>query len=330
MRILLTGITGQVGGALRAPLSRVATVLAMDRRELDLSRPDTVPDTLDRLRPDLIVNPAAYTAVDLAEDERDLAFRVNADAPAAIAAWAARHDVPLLHFSSDYVFDGSGDEPWCEEDETAPLSVYGASKSAGERAVMESGCRHLIVRTSWVYAAEGKNFLRTIARLAGERQELRIVADQFGAPTSARSVADATMKILRRELTGDSGFTRDGSVVHVSASGETNWHGFAEAIVAGLRERGARLRAERVVGIRTSDYPTKAQRPQNCRLDHSRLNDYFGIAMPTWRRALTVELDQLAGVSTHRDDFRHATLAPEETVEASVRSVQIVEQAELR
>jgi dTDP-4-dehydrorhamnose reductase len=296
MRILLTGVTGQVGGALRGRLAEFGDVVAAGRDALDLSQPHTIGAALDRLRPDLIVNPAAYTAVDLAEDQRELAFRVNAEAPAALAQWAAAHGVPLIHFSTDYLFDGSGEAPWREVDVPAPLSVYGASKLAGENAIGAAGGRYLIVRTSWVYAAEGKNFLRTIARLAGERTELKIVADQFGAPTSARIIAEAVISILRGQMAaGGRPFDRDGGVVNVSAAGETSWHGFAAAIVAGLKARGAKLAAEAVVPIRTVDYPTKAVRPHNSRLDHRRLNESFGVVMPSWRAALDWELDAMTG-----------------------------------
>lgn len=320
MRILLTGVTGQVGSALCVPLSKFATVLQADRGQLDLSRPATLPGALDRLKPDLIVNPAAYTAVDLAEDERELAFRVNSDAPAAMAQWAARHDVPLLHFSTDYVFDGSGEAAWREDDLPAPLSVYGSSKLAGERAIIDAGGRHLIVRTSWVYAAQGKNFLRTMARLAGERKELRIVADQFGAPTSARLIADAVVKILRGEWR-DSGdlFNHEGGLINISASGATSWHGFADAILAGLKRRGVKLETEQLVAIATSEYPTKAARPKNSRLDHQRLNDRYGIVMPSWRAALALELDELTGVAMDDGRFRHASLVPDSKTEASTR-----------
>jgi dTDP-4-dehydrorhamnose reductase len=295
MRILLTGVTGQVGGALIAPLFEIATVVAVDRGQLDLSQPQSIPAALDRLQPDMIVNPAAFTAVDLAEDERDLAFRVNADAPAAMAQWAARRDIPMVHFSTDYLFDGSGKAAWREDDAPAPLSVYGASKLAGELAIREAGGRHLIVRTSWVYAAQGRNFLRTIARLARERKELRIVADQFGAPTSARIIADAVMKILKMGMTdGGRSFDRNAGLVNMSASGETSWHGFSTAVLAGLKDRGIEIKTEYIIPIKTADYPTKAKRPHNSRLDHSRLNDTFGIAMPSWREALSVELDELA------------------------------------
>jgi dTDP-4-dehydrorhamnose reductase len=173
-RLLLTGTSGQVGGALRPLLQENAELLTPQRAQFDLADPETLADSLDELKPELIINPAAYTAVDRAEDEADLAFRINAEAPAALARWSAQHNVPLIHFSTDYVFDGTGDKPWREDSFTSPLSVYGASKLAGEKAIQETGCSHLIVRTSWVYAAEGKNFLRTIIRLSRERKELRI------------------------------------------------------------------------------------------------------------------------------------------------------------
>lgn len=290
MRILLTGATGQVGGALRGPLSAIGTVLAVDRRALDLSQPETIAVALDRIRPDLIVNPAAYTAVDLAEDERDMAFRVNGDAPGAMALWASARGVPLVHFSTDYLFDGSGDAPWLEESEPAPLSVYGASKLAGEKAIRDAGCRHLIVRTSWVYASEGRNFLRTIARLAVERTELRIVSDQLGAPTSARMIADAVGAILQQELAGDP-FTDRGGPINLTASGVASWYLFASAIVAGMKQRGATLAVRNVFPIATSDYPTKAIRPLNSRLDQCRLLNLFSIQMPSWQEALEVELN---------------------------------------
>jgi dTDP-4-dehydrorhamnose reductase len=323
MRILLTGVTGQVGSALRAPLSTFATVLQADRGQFDLSQPATLSNVLDRLKPDLIVNPAAYTAVDLAEDERGLAFRVNCDAPAAMAQWADRHGIPLLHFSTDYVFDGSGRAAWREDDAPTPLSAYGASKLAGERAIIRTGCRHLIVRTSWVYAAQGKNFLKTIARLACERKELRIVADQFGAPTSARIIADAIVEILRKQSSGGGElFKSDGGLINISASGETSWHGFADGIISGLKRRGVKLEIERLVAIATSEYPTKAVRPQNSRLDHQRLNDRHGIVMPSWRAALAMELDELTGVVADDGGLRHASLVPEEKSNAAERALK--------
>jgi dTDP-4-dehydrorhamnose reductase len=294
MRILLTGTSGQVGRALRPLLEGENDLLTPGRADFDLANPAVLAAALDGLKPELIINPAAYTAVDRAEDEADLAFRVNAEAPSVIARWTARHHVPLVHFSTDYIFDGSGDRPWREDGPTGPLSVYGASKLAGEQAIAEAGCPHLIVRTSWVYAAKGTNFLRTIARLAGERKELRIVADQIGAPTSARVIAQAVVAILRAETASlADGFARSGGVVNVACAGQTSWQGFASAIVAGLRSRGVKLEVESVAPIKTSDYPTKAKRPGNSRLDLSRLEDVFGVVTPSWNEALAVELDEL-------------------------------------
>lgn len=295
MRVLVTGVTGQVGGALRDSLTTIGAVYAADRGALDLARPGAIAFALDRIRPDLIVNAAAYTAVDRAEDEKGLAYRVNAEAPGTMAQWAAGHGVPLVHFSTDYVFDGTGSRPWREDDRPNPLSIYGASKLAGEEAVRAAGARHLIIRTQWVYAARGKNFLRTIARLAAERKELRIVADQHGAPTPARLIADVVARLLApgsKTLTGR--FTAAGGLLNVAASGETTWHGFAVAIVAGLKARGVKLAVEDVRPIATADYPTKATRPLNSRFDLTRLREQCGIVPRQWDDALAVELDALA------------------------------------
>jgi dTDP-4-dehydrorhamnose reductase len=295
MRILVTGVTGQVGGALVPRLKGLGTVVPANREILDLSRPEALSRALDEIAPDLIINPAAYTAVDKAEHEYELALQVNGEAPGAMARWAAARGIPLVHFSTDYVFDGSGERPWSEDASPRPLSAYGASKLAGEDLVRDAGGSSLIVRTSWVYAASGANFLRSIARLAREREELRIVADQVGAPTSAALIADAVAKIvaeggghLRKNFADANG------LVHFAASGETSWHGFASAIVAGLRSRGVPLAVQRILPIRTDEYPTPATRPQNSRLDLGRLNKVFGIAPPPWDAALAVELDQLA------------------------------------
>jgi dTDP-4-dehydrorhamnose reductase len=294
MRILVTGVSGQVGGALMARLPASATVLAADRSVLDLAEPGTIASTLDRLAPDIVFNPAAYTAVDKAEDESDLAMQVNAHAPGAMARWAAARHVPLIHFSTDYLFDGSGERAWREDDAPQPLSVYGATKLAGENEVRSAGGTFLIVRTSWVYAAEGKNFLRTIAELARERCELRIVADQIGAPTSAALIGDVVAGMLTegidnlRKLCG-----RAGGLVHLAAAGETSWYGFASAIVEGLKARDATLAVERIIPIATDDYPIKARRPRNSRLDLTRLQTIFGTTPPPWQNALAPELDRL-------------------------------------
>lgn len=292
MRILLTGTGGQVGGALQPLLAGIGTIIAPAVTEFDLSKPERLEGALDTFKPDLIINPAAYTAVDRAEDERELAHLINAKGPEVIAQWAAKHRVPLVHFSTDYVFDGSGQAPWREDSPTAPLSVYGASKLAGDTAIRAVGGPHLIARTSWVYAAKGANFLRTIARLAAERKELRIVADQIGAPTTARTIANATADIVLPNLSNlNELFARKGGVVNLVCTGQTSWHGFASAIVAGLRSRGLKLEVETIVPIATADFPTKAMRPGNSRLDLSRLNRQFGVTTPAWQEALSVELD---------------------------------------
>lgn len=291
MRILLTGTSGQVGGALHDVLAGRHEVLAPKRAEFDLAAPETLDRALDRLKPDFILNPAAYTAVDRAEDERELAFRVNGEAPSAMAGWAARQDVPLLHFSTDYVFDGSGERPWREDDSCRPLSAYGQSKLAGEAGIREAGGSHLIVRTSWVFAATGANFLRTMIRLARERPELRVVSDQIGAPTSARSIAEATGKLIEGDVTRLRATFARGNLVHLANSGSTSWHGFASRIVDGLRARQVPLKVVEVVPIPTSDFPTKAVRPANSRLDLTRLNEKFGVITPSWQDALDIELE---------------------------------------
>ena len=294
IRILLTGVSGQVGGALIPRLSGNDLIVA-DRKTLDLARPNAIGSVLDRLAPELIINPAAYTAVDKAEDERELAMTINGEAPAALARWAAARNVPLIHFSTDYVFDGGGRQPWREDDPTGPLSVYGVSKLAGENAIRSAGGVFLIMRTSWVYAAKGTNFVRTIAQLARERSELRVVADQIGAPTSAASIADAVGKIV----SSGSGSLRDccknaQGLVHFAATGEASWHGFAVAIIDGLRSRGVTLAVEQVHPIKSAQYPTRAKRPSNSRLDLARFRQVFGISPPSWQEALASELDLLA------------------------------------
>jgi dTDP-4-dehydrorhamnose reductase len=295
MRILVTGVTGQVGQALTKRLYRVGDVIPADRSVLNLAEPSTLPEALDRLSPDLIVNPAAYTAVDRAEDERELAFIVNGEAPGVIARWASRKQIPLVHFSTDYVFDGQGETPWHEDSPPDPLSVYGASKFAGEEAIRAENVPHLIVRTSWVYTATGVNFLRTIARLACERTELKVVADQIGAPTSGRVIADAIAGILAADSTNLSQhFAKANGLVNIAASGETGWHGFAVRIVDGLRARGIKLAVQSIAPLRTEEFPTRAKRPHNSRLDLTRLNEAFGLTTPSWTESLELELDELA------------------------------------
>jgi dTDP-4-dehydrorhamnose reductase len=295
MRILVTGVAGQVGKALTKRLYGLGDVVPADRSVLNLAEPSMLPEALDRLSPDLIVNPAAYTAVDRAEDERELAFIVNAEAPGVFARWASRMQVPLVHFSTDYVFDGQGETRWHEDSPPAPLSTYGASKLAGEEAIRAGNGPHLIVRTSWVYAATGVNFLRTIAHFACERTELKVVADQIGAPTSARVIADAIAGILAADSTNlPQRFARANGLVNIAASGETSWHGFAVRIVDGLRARGIKLAVQSIAPLRTEEFPTRAKRPHNSRLDLTRLHEAFGLITPLWTDSLELELDKLA------------------------------------
>jgi dTDP-4-dehydrorhamnose reductase len=299
MRILVTGISGQVGAAL-LPMLRGHDLIAADRTTLDLARPDLINATLDRLAPEFIINPAAYTAVDRAEDERDCAFRVNAEAPYALALWAKLRCVPLIHFSTDYVFDGSGITPWRECDTVGPLSVYGASKLAGEDAIRSTGSNALVIRTSWIYGACG---LRTILQLSRERAELRIVADQVGAPTSARAIAAAVAKIVADGRESFTAKTREAQgLVHFSASGETSWYGFANAIVEGLQARGVPLAVERICPISSEDSPVRgAVRPRNSRLALARIRQVFGIEPSHWQGMLEQELDDVIANSDMLD-----------------------------
>jgi dTDP-4-dehydrorhamnose reductase len=296
MRILLTGASGQVGGVLAGKLTEFGEVFTPPRAALDLADVASIPTRLDAIAPDVIVNPAAYTAVDRAEDEPELALTINSEAPAAIGRWAAARKAPVLHFSTDYVFGGDGERPWREDDMTGPLSVYGMSKLKGEQALRAAGGPHLIVRTSWVYHRTGSNFLRTIARLAAERDGLRVVADQIGAPTSAALIG-ATLTDLLRKFGGDFSAlaAASGNTLHLAASGTTSWHDFATAIVTGLKARGRPVRTTSIVAIKTAEFPTKATRPLNSRLDLSRITALLGRPMPTWQSSLELELDQIAG-----------------------------------
>jgi len=296
--VLVLGGNGQVGRELlRALQGHNEPVIVATRtgtladgtpcETADLDQLDALPALLARLAPDTVINAAAYTAVDRAETQAEAAFRINAEAPGVIARWCAARDVPLVHYSTDYVFDGSSAVPYREEDPTHPLSVYGASKWAGEEAVRAAGGRHLIFRTAWVYASHSHNFLRTMLRLGAERDEVRVVADQFGTPTTARQVADTTLLALRRP-------SRLSGTWHLTASGETTWYGFAEAIFAEALAAGCLERAPAVVAITTADYPTPATRPARSLLDNRRVQRDFDTSLPAWRDGLKQVMAELA------------------------------------
>lgn len=286
-RILLTGARGQVGWELRRTLSCLGEVVALDSRSMNLADADAVRQTVREMAPNIIVNPAAYTAVDKAENEPELAHAVNAVAPGVLAEEAARLGALLVHYSTDYVFNGSGSTPWKEDGACDPLNVYGATKLAGERAIQATGCRHLIFRTSWVYGARGSNFLLTMRRLMRERPELKIVADQVGAPTWCRDLAEATALVLGQVAAPASRFDEGApwGVYHMTNAGETSWHGFAEAIQT-HDGAGARL-----LPIPSSDYPTPARRPLNSRLNNDKLKQTFGISLQDWHAALVLCLE---------------------------------------
>ncbi|MCC7248059.1 MAG: dTDP-4-dehydrorhamnose reductase [Lysobacter sp.] len=301
MKVLLFGANGQVGHALRSALAPIGDVVATTRsgalddgvacETADFDRPDTLAEIVARIAPVAVVNAAAYTAVDRAESDRDAAFRANAEAPAALAAACARAGIPLIHYSTDYVFDGTATRPYREDDATAPLGVYGASKLAGEDAIRASGAQHAILRTAWVYAAHGKNFMRTMLRLAAEREELRVVADQVGSPTTADWIAAATVPVLRAMLDAPE---RSVGVRHLTAAGETTWHGFATAIVDAAHARGLIARKPTVVPIATVDYPTPARRPGYSVLDNGCLSAELGIPWPHWAEDLNRALASIA------------------------------------
>jgi dTDP-4-dehydrorhamnose reductase len=289
-QILLTGATGQLGWELRRTLASLGELVAPDSAALNLADGAALRRMVRDVAPAVIVNAAAYTAVDKAEGEAELARSVNAAAPGILAAEANTLDALLVHFSTDYVFNGEGETPWREDAACDPLNVYGATKLEGERAIRASGCHHLIFRTSWVYGARGSNFLLTMRRLMRERAELRIVADQIGAPTWCRDLAEATAQVLSQIHSPAGGFDRirPWGIYHMCNGGATSWHGFAQAI---QELDGAAPVATRLVAIPSSEYPAPARRPLNSRLDNGKLERVFGLRLQDWRTALGLCLD---------------------------------------
>ncbi len=291
MKVLMLGKNGQVGWELQRSLAPLGELVALDRagdaaRGLcgDLQDLDGLRETVRALRPDVIVNAAAHTAVDKAESETDLARRLNAEAPAALAEAANATGAWLVHYSTDYVFDGSGDRPWVEDAPTGPLNVYGQTKLDGERAIADATARHLILRTSWVYAARGGNFAKTMLRLAADRERLTVIDDQFGAPTGAELIADVTAHAIRQVLQRP----QDAGTYHLAAAGETTWNGYARHVIDTARriKPDTPLAVQEVAAVPTSAFPTPAQRPHNSRLDTIRLQQTFGLRLPAWQQGV--------------------------------------------
>jgi dTDP-4-dehydrorhamnose reductase len=283
MRILITGKNGQVGTELSRLYQSRGDVVLTGREECDLSSEQAIRDTVGRVKPTIIINAGAYTAVDQAEKEPVLCFAINARAPQVLAQEAARLDALLIHYSTDYVFNGEKAQPYLESDSISPVNVYGESKAAGEAAIAEATTRYLVLRTSWVYGAHGKNFLRTMLRLGAERPELRVVDDQLGAPTSAAAIASATARLVEESLSSAPG------IYHMTAGGSTSWCGFARAIF----DAGVLSTQPRVQPISSADYPTPARRPANSVLSNDKFAHAFGFRLPTWQQQLN---EVLAGM----------------------------------
>ncbi len=289
MKILLLGKNGQVGWELQRSLAPLGEVIALGSDQANFTDLDGLANIVRKLAPDVIVNAAAYTAVDQAESEPERAHMINALAPGVLAAEASLLNAWLVHYSTDYVFDGSGDEPWLETDPTNPLSVYGASKLEGERLILESGCRHLIFRTSWVYGARGGNFAKTMLKLAGERDTLKVIDDQTGAPTGADLLADVTAHAIRTarknpEISG---------LYHLVARGETSWHSYARFVIDFAKCAGMNIKATTIEAVPTSAFPTPAVRPHNSRLNIEKLQNTFDLSLPHWQVGVTRMLTEI-------------------------------------
>ncbi|WP_158751022.1 dTDP-4-dehydrorhamnose reductase [Acidobacterium sp. S8] len=286
--ILILGANGQVGTELQRSFGNVGKVTACDRQRADLSKPEELRALIRQLRPNVILNAAAYTAVDRAESEPELAMTINGDAPRVLAEEAAELDAVLMHYSTDYVFDGSKASPWVETDATNPLNIYGKTKLAGEKFIEAVGGKYFIFRTSWVYGPHGHNFLRTMLRLGRERDQLKIVDDQFGAPTSSIAIADATRAAVTAAMDGQPEY----GIYHLTCGGETTWCRFAREIFAQHQKRSG-AKAPEVSGIPSSDYPTPATRPANSVLSNKKLQSELKITLPEWQGALVETLEKL-------------------------------------
>ena len=292
MKILLLGKNGQVGWELARTLLPLGEVVALDRQQVDFTHIAALRQTIQTMQPDVIVNAVAYTAVDKAESERESAFLCNATAVDAIAQEAKKIGALLIHYSTDYIFDGTKNTPYLEDDLVNPLNVYGESKLAGEQAIIASGADYLILRTTWVFASRGQNFLKSILRLAAEREALNIVADQIGAPTWARVIAQTTAHIVQEVKQERAAKKFVSGVFHLTSSGDTSWHGFAQKIVE-LASPHCPLKTQIIAPIPTSQYPTPAKRPLNSRLCTEKLTQRFGIVMPTWEVSLKLCMEEL-------------------------------------
>lgn len=292
-RILITGANGQLGFELRRALAPLGGVFALTHRQFDLGDETAMQQTLDALRPQIIVNPAAYTAVDQAERDIARAHAINAHAPGVLARWCAANEALLIHYSTDYIFCGAGERPWCEDDTPLPLSVYAQSKWLGEEAVRVQTGHHLILRTSWLYGSHGQNFLKTMLKLAASRDHLRVVADQIGAPTSAALVADITAQLISHYRRPSHRFCY--GTYHLTAQGETSWHGYASHLIAHAHTLGypLRLRPEAITAIGTADYSLPAPRPTNSRLDCGKLQRAFELSLPPWQSGVEHVVEQL-------------------------------------
>lgn len=293
MKILVTGKNGQVGHELMRSLAPLGQVVGVDVKECDLAQSAAIDALLERVRPDIIINPAAYTEVDKAESEPTIAHAVNVQAPKLLARYASRHNIPIIHFSTDYVFDGKKDEPYNEDDEANPSSVYGKTKWLGEEAIRKLAAKHIIIRTSWVFGSHGVNFLKTMLKLASERDKLSVVSDQFGAPTSARLLADAVAQIVT-EL-GEPGSYRKYGTYNIAARGETSWHGYAQVVVEKAVKLGmnVKINPKDIKPISSKEYPMPAPRPANSRLDTTKVSTVFSVSLHKWQDEVEKVIQEL-------------------------------------